>query len=227
MWWLIGLSTLGTLVVLFLLGRRNERSVVRDWELLLTPKGERAYRSLERRVQGELELVSVTYDEALAVRELGSVDEAIQLLDAGYRAIEHFAPSVVRLLSAMATFSRMVSAMAPVRPIAPGRFRLAQLVSLAALGRLLHEFLVSSSERFRLRLFVLTRGFEIALRYLLRSTRRIVSRDPEADREWEQIDAIRHDVEALTDESLASLRILLTSLSAEQRERLLAQPRSE
>jgi hypothetical protein len=37
MWWMIGLSTVGTLVVLFVFGRRNERAVERDWELLLTP----------------------------------------------------------------------------------------------------------------------------------------------------------------------------------------------
>jgi hypothetical protein len=216
MWWLIGASTAGTLLMLFLMGRRNERAVRRDWELLLTPRGEKVYRSVERRVQGELELAAFACDEALSVHELGSVGEAIRLLDAGFRAIEHFAPNMLRLLGAMNTFSRMVSAMAPVRPLNPSRFRLAQIVSLTALGRFLHEFLVSTSERFRLRIFILARSFSLAVRFFVRSTERIVSRAPQSEKEWDQIRAIREDIETLTDESLQSLRVLLTSLAVDE-----------
>jgi hypothetical protein len=221
MWWMMGLSALCVLIVLFLFGRRNERAVRRDWELLLTPKGERLFKTIEGRVQSHMDLADLTYDEAFMVRELGSLEEARHLLDVGFRVIEQFSPSMLRLLSAMATFSRMVSAMAPVTPLRPAGFRLAQLASLAYLNQFLHQFLVSTSERFRLRVYVLGRGFGLATRYLLQSTRRIVSGAPESEREWQQIDALRDDFQTLTDESLASLRTLLTSLSAEQREHLL------
>ncbi len=219
--WLIGLSALSVLIVLFLFGRRNERAVRRDWELLLTPKGERVLKTIEGRVQSHLDLADLTYDEAFSVRELGSLEEARHLLDVGFRVIEQFSPSMLRLLAAMATFSRMVSAMAPVAPLRPAGFRLAQLASLAYLNQFLHQFLVSTGERFRLRLYVLGRGFGLATRYLLQSTRRIVSNEPESEREWQQIEALREDFQTLTDESMASLRTLLTSLSAEQREHLL------
>jgi hypothetical protein len=221
MWWMMGLSALSVLIVLFLFARRNERAVRRDWELLLTPKGERVLKSIEVRVQSHMDLAELTYDEAFSIRELGSLDEAKHLLDVGFRVIEQFSPSMLRLLSAMATFSRMVSAMAPVTPLRPAGFRLAQLASLAYLNQVLHQFLVSSGERFRLRVYVLGRGFGLATRYLLQSTRRIVSGDPESEREWQQIEALRDDFQTLTDESLASLRSLLTALSAEQREHLL------
>ena len=221
MWWMFGLSALSVLIVLFLFGRRNERAVRRDWELLLTPKGEHVLKTIEGRVQSHLDLADLTYDEAFSVRELGSLDEARHLLDVGFRVIEQFSPSMLRLLAAMATFSRMVSAMAPVAPLRPAGFRLAQLASLAYLNQFLHQFLVSTGERFRLRLYVLGRGFGLATRYLLQSTRRIVSNEPESEREWQQIEALRDDFQTLTDESMASLRTLLTSLSAEQREHLL------
>jgi hypothetical protein len=221
MWWMMGLSALSVLIVLFLFARRNERAVRRDWELLLTPKGERVLQSIEGRVQAHMDLAELAYDEAFSVHELGSLDEAKHLLDVGFRVIEQFSPSMLRLLSAMATFSRMVSAMAPVTPLRPAGFRLAQLASLAYLNQVLHQFLVSSGERFRLRVYVLGRGFGLATRYLLQSTRRIVSGEPESEREWQQIDALRDDFQTLTDESLVSLRSLLTSLSAEQRENLL------
>lgn len=221
MWWMIGLSALGGLAVLFLFGRRNERAVRRDWELLLTPKGEKLYRTIEGRVQSQMSLADLTYEEAFSVRELGSIEEARHLLDVGFRVIEQFSPNMLRLLAAMATFSRMVSAIAPIKPLRPQAFRLTQIASLAYLNQLLHQFLVSTSERFRLRVYVLGRGFGLATRFLLRSTRRILGGEPEADREWEQIQAIREDFQTLTSESLDSLRVLLTSLAGEDREALL------
>ncbi len=224
MWWMIGFSLVGCLAVLFLFGMRNERAIKRDWELLLTPKGESLYHSIEGQVHSEMALANLTYDEAFTVRGLGSVDEAIHLLDVGYRVIEKFAPNMLKLLSAMANFSRMVSAMAPVTPLRPRDFKLTQLVSLAYLNGLLHQFLVSTAERYRLRLYIIGRSFGLASRFLLDSTQRIVNREPEADREWEQIQAIRRDFQTLTEESLDSLRILLTSLAAERRDEVLRLP---
>jgi hypothetical protein len=219
--WMILFSVLGCAVVLFLFGRRNERVIRRDWELLLTPKGEKLYRNIEGRVHNEMALADVTFDEAFAVRELGSVDEAKKLLDVGYRVIEKFSPNMLQLLAAMANFSRMVSAMAPVSPLRPREFRLTQIVSLAYLNGVLHQFLVSTSERFRLKLYILGRSFALGTRFLLESTERIVRGEPEAEREWDQIQAIRHDFQNLTGESLDSLRLLLTSFAAERRDDLL------
>jgi len=221
MGWMIAFSVIGCFVVLFLFGRRNERVIRRDWELLLTPKGERLYRNIEGRVHNEMALADVTFNEAFAVRELGSVEEAKKLLDVGYRVIEKFSPDMLHLLAAMANFSRMVSAMAPVSPLRPKDFKLTQIVSLAYLNGVLHQFLVSTSERYRLKLYILGRSFALGTRFLLESTERVVRGEPEADREWDQIQAIRHDFQNLTDESLDSLRLLLTSLAAERRDDLL------
>jgi hypothetical protein len=212
MFWMIGVSIVSTFAVLFLLGRRNEKLVKRDWELLLTPKGEKLYKAIEGKVQSELSLADLTYEEAFTVKELGSVEEAIRLLDVGYQVIERFSPNMLKLLGAMATFSRMVSAITPVPPLKPRDFKLPQIVSLAYLNQLLHQFAVSTAERFRLRVYVIGRGFGVATRFLLKSTQRIVEQQPEAEREWEQIQAIRDDFQSLTDESLVSLRALLTSL---------------
>jgi hypothetical protein len=214
-------SVLSVLAVLYLLGRRDERLVRRDWELLLTPRGEKVYRNIQGRVQSEMALADVTYDEAFTVRELGSIEEAKHLLDVGYQVIEKFSPSMLKLLAAMATFSRMVSAMAPISPLRPQGFRLGQIASLAYLNQFFHRFLVTTAERFRLRVYILGRSFGLATRFLLDSTRRIVTDQPEAEKEWEQIQAVRQDFQTLTDESLESLRVLLTSLAADKREHLL------
>ena len=88
MWWMIGASIASCFVVLFLFGRRNERSVRRDWQLLLSPRGDKVYRTIEGRIENEMTLANLTYEEAFSVRELGSVEEAKHLLDVGYRVIE-------------------------------------------------------------------------------------------------------------------------------------------
>ena len=221
MWLFLGLTVLGGIAILFLFGIRNERAVARDWELLLTPRGEHLYRNIRSRVRSEMDLADMTYAEAFEVRELGSVEEAKHLLDVGYKVIERFSPNMLKLLAAMATFSRMVSAMAPVAPLRPKDFKLAQLVSLAYLNSVLHQFLVSTSERYRLRVYILGRSFAIGTKFLFESTQRIVNGEPESEREWDQVQAIRHDFQALTDESLESLKVLLTSLAAERREDVL------
>ena len=223
MWWMIGASVASCFVVLFLFGRRNERSVRRDWQLLLTPRGENVYRTIEGRVESEMALANLTYEEAFSIKQLGSVEEAKHLLDVGYRVIERFSPNMLQLLATMARFSRMVSAMAPVTPLRPRDFRLTELASLAYLNGLIHQFLVSTSERFRLRVYILGQSFGLATRSLLRSTRRIVADEPEAEREWEQVDAVRQDFDTLTRDSLDTLRVLLTSLAAEKRDEVLGQ----
>ena len=213
---ILGLAIL-CLPLLYVLGRRDEKKVRRDWALLLTPRGEQLYRTIETRVTSEMDLVSLTYDEAFSVRELGSIEEAKHLLDVGYKVIEKFSPSMLRLLAAMSTFSRMVSAMAPIKPLRPQGFRLAQVASLAYLNQLLHNFIVTTSERFRLRVYILGRMVGLATRFLLTSTKRIAEGQPNSEKDWEQIQFIREDFQTLTDESLASLKVLLTSLAAEGR----------
>lgn len=217
-WLVFGGAVVGGLVVLFLLGRRNETQVRRDWELVLTPKGRRIYSSMETQFKTDLELMNATYDEAVAFRELGSLDEAKDLLDAGFRIIEHFAPNLLKLLAAMATFSRMVSAMAPITPLRPQQFRVSGVRGLAYLNQILHHFLVTTAERYRLRLYILGRSVGLAVRYMVRSTRKIASGDKESDREWDQIAAIRGDLGTLTDESLESLKALLVSMATERKD---------
>jgi hypothetical protein len=217
-WLVFAGALLGGLVVLFLLGRRDERRVRRDWELVLTPKGQRIYASMESQLKSDLELMNVTYDEAAAFRELGSMDDAKDLLDAGYRIIEHFAPSLLKLLAAMATFSRMVSAMAPVAPLRPQRFQTGGVRGLAYLNQVLHHFVVTTAERYRLRVYILGRSVGLAVRYMLRSTRRIAEGSRDAEREWDQIAALRQDFGALTAESLESLKALLVSMAGERKD---------
>ncbi|HEU0105889.1 MAG TPA: hypothetical protein VFT38_06935 [Vicinamibacteria bacterium] len=222
-WLTLAGAVASCLLVLLLIGRRNERLIRRDWELLLTPRGEKVYGAIEGKVRAEIGMADLSFEHAMVYRELGTTEEAIRLLDVGYRVIEKFAPDMLRLLGMMATFSRMVSAIAPVRPLRPKDFRLVQVSSLAYLHGMLHQFLVSASERYRLKMYILGRSFGLATRFLLKSIQNLGVGATDATREWEQIEAIRSDFQTLTDESLDSLRVLLTAMAREDRQDLLRQ----
>jgi hypothetical protein len=212
-------AVLGALLVLFLQGRRNERATTRDWVPLLTPGREALVKREHSRLQDGLTLADVAYDRAATLRELGSVKEARQLLKVGYGLIDRFAPDLFRLLAMMTVYSRMVSAVVPVSPMRPERFRTTGVSVLVRFAVFAHHLLVDSAERFRFRLYVIGQSARLLLRGLARATARLAGRpEPEQDEvDWEHLHAIRSDFRALTDESIESLRTLLASLDASRR----------
>jgi hypothetical protein len=213
---LLGLSAGGGLIFLALWARISDRRWA-DWETLLNANDHTLYAKLRSQLDGELAMADYAYDKAEEHRMVGSVDEAIRLVELGYGMIERAAPDVRRLLAGMAVFSRMVSAMVPVAPLRPRDFKVAQLASLAALNQILHRFLVSASERFRLRVYVLGQGLGVLLRFLAGTTRRIRDTRSTMDRDWNDVAALRSDFRTITDESLESFRACLASLAAQGR----------
>jgi hypothetical protein len=209
-WLIIGAWFVIGAAILIIDGRRRERTLSRDWELILTSRGESAFRRLEDDVKTELELAELTYHEAEEAHQRGDNEVAMRLVDEGCQLIEEFAPRMVRALAAMAVLSRMAAAVAPVRPLRPRDFRLAQLVHLAQISRFFHYLLVTTAERFRLRVYVLQRGFRTVAALALRW--RETAAAPR-----DGVHAANHDVSTLSNESLLTFRTLLVSLSAERR----------
>ncbi len=216
MWfWLVAaIAVVVGIVLVYLDGRRRERAVAHDWELALTPRGERAFQKMEKRVKADVNLVDIAYQKAFEARDVGEWDEALRMVDVGCDLIEQMAPTMIRALAAMAVLSRMAAAIAPVRPLRPKDFRVGQLVQLARLNRFVHHLLVTTGERFRFRVFVLQRGFKTIAALVFRWTHRA---GPAAGPQWAHLAAAHQDVGTLSDESLEMFRTLLVSLAAERR----------
>jgi hypothetical protein len=128
--------------------------------------------------------------------------------------VERTSPDRVALLREMVVVSRMAAAISPVAPLQPREFRLPRLSTLAVFATLAHQMLFSASDRFRLRAFVLRRGFGMVSGFLLRSMQRIRA-GGHADPEWDHIAAARADLQTLSTHSLQTFHVLLTSLSAQ------------
>jgi hypothetical protein len=203
-------------VALFVDGRRREQAVLRDWELALSPRAVQALAIAEERITAELALIDLMYDDAREHREVGRTADAIRLLDQGCTLIENYCPTMLRSLAALSVLSRMAAAMAPPRPLRPRAFKLRELEGFALLNQFVHQFLVTTGERFRLRLYFLARGFRALVRIVTNATQR--AKDVRAEVEWGQLEAAQHDVRSLSDEWLESFRLLLMSLAAERRD---------
>ena len=216
MWWLLVIALITLLPVVYLAGRRSERATMKDWELVLTPRGQRTLQTMAQETHAELALVDLTYEQARGAAAEGDAEQTLRLLDLGCRLIEGYCPTMLRSLAAMSVLSRMVAAMAPVRPLRPRNFKIKQIANLAYLNAFFHHFLVTTGERFRLRLYILGRGFLAVMRVVTRATGQARSA-PEVSPEWKTLEAARKDVRTLSEDSLEAFRVLLVSMEAERR----------
>jgi hypothetical protein len=214
---LIAVSALVCLVLLALDARRRERATWRDWEILLTPKGERRYDELARGVRDNAQLVDFALGRAGELQRLGERAEARRLLEVGSALLGRFSGVMTHLLAEMARFSRMTWAMAGVPPLPAARLRTPPLAWRAHLTNLVQPFCVTAGERFRLRLLTLRGGYRLLCDLVDKACQRVRRGNSGSARDWDTVSAARDDVATLTDESLSSLRVLLTALGARPR----------
>lgn len=189
--------------VLLVLGRYNEVVIEMDWAEVVTPAGRGAYEDLRTRFSTERAALDITLDHAASSER---AEDAADLLAAGYTFLEHLVTERRRLLDAMAKYSRLVGAIAPVPPLCPGDFRLRELATIAGVGAVAHHLLITVPERLRLRMLILRAGLGVVLRAFAR-----VGRGGGAP-DWQLLAAARSDWNTVSYETLASFRALVTGV---------------
>src|SRR5262245_27935152 len=183
-----------------------------DWENLL--RGEKAewYKDTKSGIESNTRLIRMTMKDATDIRQLGDLEEALRFLKIGGDIIQEFTPGLLCLLREMMKFSRMVSAMAPVRPLLPSHFHLAEMNNLAVLNQMLHQIVVSAKQRFRLKLRIIATGVKITSGYLMTRISRVLTRRSGTEQEWDEILAAGQDFQQLSSESVESFRNLIAAL---------------
>jgi hypothetical protein len=204
------------LVVALAYGQIRQTTLWADWTTLISSKSRYVYMKACERFRMERTIVDWAFDLAGDARAKDSeMDEAVRLLGIAYDALADTAPSLVELLQGLSKLSRMVSAFAPTSATAPTAFRNLHIRRLAWWGSVLQATLLSGGERFRLQTWVLRLEARAVSRYMLESRKRLEAA-PRADSpSWAEIDALVADYHTVTDETLASVRVLL--VSAERR----------
>lgn len=209
----LSLALLIALLRIEALRRAHRSEEWKDWNVLLTPRGQQAYEKMRHRMEDGLALADIALVQAAERHSFGSTAEAERFLEIGTRLIESHAPNMRHLLAGMAIFSRMVASMVPVTPLRPRDFELRQLVRLAQINRLFHHLLLTAGERFRFKIVILRSAFLVVARAFLRRSRQIRNdQDAPAD-VWAALESMRRDIHSLTDESLEMFRLLVLALT--------------
>jgi hypothetical protein len=212
--WVIIVAAVGLLVVLVIRGLSDDAEILRDWEKVLSPWGQEMYRKLQDRLEGETRMADYAFERALTARNAGSIEEAVRLLDVGLEVVNRTSPEMVSLLREMVVASRMAAAISPIGPLRPQSFRLPRLTTMTVFAALGHQIVFTTAERFRLRAYMLERGFGLATGCLRETAQRIRERKAKTDPEWDGIAAARADLRTLSAASLQTFQALLMSLSA-------------
>lgn len=213
-WWFLAGSGVTLVVWLIIDGRRQERAVQRDWDLILTPKGARTLEATRAQIDADLGLIHETYGAAGRAIGAGSREQALALLTVGCRLVEAHCPRMISALRALSVLSRMASAIAPMPPLRPDSLRLRELTGLAWLHAFGHHLLVSMHERFRWRILILQQCFGTLSRIVVATTRQ-ARQTERPERAMPTLDAAQSDLRVLSDESLRTLQVWLVSLTAD------------
>ena len=195
-------------LILFLLGKRDEHKTRKKWKKFQEFSESAGFKDMKKLVDSNLEAIDFAYGEANEFKQLGSIEEAKKLLDVGCKIITQFTPSLLKMISSMMVFSRMLVAITPFKPLKPGNFKVTQLASLAFLNTLVHQFLVSMKDRFKLKLYIIGKGLAMAGSYLIKSTKNIITSSKEEEKDWEKIDDLLDDYKELSRETLACLKVI-------------------
>jgi len=204
-------------LILFLLGKRNEHKVRRDWQSLNDFSDSDSFLKIKKMVDSKIEAMDFAYGEAIQMKQLGSVDEAKKLLDVGSKIIIEFTPNLYGLITTMLRFTRMLVAITPFKPLSPGNFKVAQLTSLAVLNVVINQFLVSMKDRLRLKLYIIGKGLYMAGSYLVKSTRGIMLSKKEEEKDWERVDDLLNDYKELSRETLDCFKVIHDSFAMDAR----------
>jgi len=189
---------------------RKQQQVERMMDGILTRCGRATLDELTLLAAENRHVLERHHTQAQACRQAGNYEEAAERMALGCNAIERLAPDFVTALRSLRHLARSVSVIVGLPPIPAGAFRSTPSRGLATLASAGHHFLVTGQERIRLRLLVVWHVFRMSLRWLRRSTERVA----EDHDQWQQIDALVHDIGSAGDETLKTAQRIVQALDA-------------
>ena len=200
-------------IVHIILIRYNSRAVRRDWEMMLHPTGRRLLEELRLQHRLDAAVADDVRERVSVARRREDYTQAMHLVELGTQLLVEATPNRLSRLRGMAVCARMASAMIPVEPLHFRRFELRELATIAGLGSVLHNVLLTTTERFVLKLQILGLGFKLVTRALghTADAARVVPVQQEAYDKFERATA---DWTTLDIEHVEAFKVLVLSLAA-------------
>lgn len=210
-WLTLALVWVVFLVPVLRLRRRVDRHAWPAWTATLHGELAAHYAYLAEVLEGNAELVRSSAALAGTHAQRGAHAVARQRLGILFGLVESCTAAMIERLDEWLVVCRAAVTLYPVEPLPLKSLKLPALRGISVVHRAAHAVVVTSGERFRLRLRVLDWALH-RLRGIARRARgRLMTRvaDDLRPSDWRTAQAVTHDFAALSDEALVSAHGLL------------------
>ena len=190
-----------------------------DWRAWLPKVKDQVFRSHVRQLEISYNMLSVSLDEALELRQSGHLGKASQAVCVTHDLCDRFAHPLVALLWSLSEHAKHHGTVPNAAPLDPANFQGARGQRAARLSNLLCRILLSERSQFLYKISTLGEMVEDLNQDFCAAATEIVNGVPiESDAEWQAVDAAHYDLNTCLRESIVLLKSFLMVLPEDELE---------
>jgi len=184
-----------------------------DWQAWLPEEKDQVFRAYVRQLEISYNMLSVSLDEALALRQGGQLAKATQAVCVTPDLCNRFAHPLVALLWALGEHAKHHGTVPNAAPLDPANFQGARGQRAARVGGLLCRILLSERSQFLYKISTLGEMVGDLNQDFCEAAAEIADGVPmESGAEWEAVDAAHYDLNTCLREAIVLLKSFLLAL---------------
>jgi hypothetical protein len=190
-----------------------------DWRAWLPELKDQAFRAYVRELEISYNMLSISLDEALELRQGGLLGKASQAVCVTHDLCNRFAHPLVALLWSLGEHAKHHGTVPNAAPLDPANFQGARGQRAARLSGLLCRILLTERSQFLYKISTLGEMVEDLNQDFCAAAAEIVNGVPiESQAEWQAVDAAHYDLNTCLRESIVLLKSFLMVLPEEELE---------
>jgi hypothetical protein len=190
-----------------------------DWRAWLPKEKDQVFRAYVRQLEISYNMLSVSLDEALALRQDGCLAKASQAVCVTPDLCNRFAHPLVALLWALSEHAKHHGTVPNAAPLDPANFQGARGQRVAFFNSLYCRVLLSERSQFLHKISNLGEMVDDLSRDFCSAAAEIASRGSrDSDAEWQAVDAAHYDLNTCLREAIVLLKSFLMALPTSELE---------
>lgn len=190
-----------------------------DWRAWLPEAKDEVFRSQVRQLEISYNMLSVTLDEALALRQTGRPDKAGQAVCVAPELCNRFAHPLESLVLSLSEHAKHYGTVPNAAPLDPDNFQGVRGQRAARISSLLCRVLLSARSQFLHKLSVLAEMVEdLSLDFCATASDIAASPWDNLEADWQALDAAHYDLNTCLRETIVLLKSFLLALPEDQLE---------
>lgn len=194
-------------------------SVKDDWRGWLPEAKDEVFRSHVRQLEISYNMLSVSLDEALSLRQSGRLVKASQAVCVAPDLCNRFAHPLVALLWSLSEHAKHYGTVPNAAPLDPDNFQGARGQRAARVSSLLCRILLSERSQFLYKINTLSEMVDdLNQDFCTAATQIAEGPSTDSDAEWQAVDAAHYDLNTCLREAIVLLKSFLMALPEDQLE---------